>query len=658
MIKYMSETEFNMAIGVLQIKGHVYQPFYILDNLTLKFVKEIDSYLVSEIDRDWQGPPIRLDVDVEKGEINFVKLLDHYSKSILSHAYSYVTDDDIYLENPDKDIVITITDFPNKNLEKGLSLKGYIEMLDSSYAIEFQMNLLKLSETPMEKRYATPKIGYFHLPIEIITDGLECKSTGCPSAIIQRLNLAKAPWNFAIHKSVPKNYIEAVKNGVLSWNSFFKKLGLSEPFQVSLLDSDDIFNMGRWTIINSQARNFNATHSGHSGVIYDYRSGENLYGLIDLNLVKISTYPIRHIFLTDQKDNIELMDKYVQVFITWVTAHEVGHQLGLRHNFMGNLQNDSLGSIMDYIDVFSIQHINPLEVDFTSTSRKYDLDAIEFGYCTKCDVAGIIKNFKEKFGTDENDYELHPDVIKFSDNSDAFQYIKKSIAMYTEYRKNLIEEILSDSISSYEYAELLIYVYTNKYMDLIRVCLKFIGSKQFDINRKSQEPTNEKDTVSAVEMIGIILEHMYYSYDEYKYFVHHFKDDFKYYEFNRIEIDSFYDLNTLGLDKVYPIILKDMFSEILLEDRLINLTNDYSNYKLSDYLETLTFKYIIKDESKNITSQEKIMLSLWVESLVNKFQDTSSYLVKDAILKVLEEVKLLSNLPSITKKIIEEQLLG
>src|SRR5262249_49146255 len=87
-------------------------------------------------------------------------------------------------------------------------------------------------------------------------------------------------------------------------------------------------------------------------------------------------------------------DDYVNQFIVSVTMHEVGHTLGLRHNFKASsaLPFDKLndaaltrrsgltGSVMDYIPVNLAPKGKPQGEYFISAPGPYDYWAIEYAY--------------------------------------------------------------------------------------------------------------------------------------------------------------------------------------------------------------------------------------------------------------------------------------
>src|SRR5207248_1809686 len=87
-------------------------------------------------------------------------------------------------------------------------------------------------------------------------------------------------------------------------------------------------------------------------------------------------------------------EEYAKAYIEDVISHEVGHCLGLRHNFIGsaNLTTQQLGddavtktqgvtaSVMDYVPTNVMAVLKGSGNFFTPTIGAYDMWAIQYGY--------------------------------------------------------------------------------------------------------------------------------------------------------------------------------------------------------------------------------------------------------------------------------------
>ncbi|MBD2487101.1 zinc-dependent metalloprotease [Aulosira sp. FACHB-615] len=157
--------------------------------------------------------------------------------------------------------------------------------------------------------------------------------------------------------------------------------------------------------------------------------------------------------LQNTKPNSEMMKEYVHQYLRSVIAHEVGHTLGLRHNFHGStmlapqeLNNPEItqskgltGSVMDYLPVNIAPQGVPQGEYFPSVVGPYDEWAIAYGYKKLPDVEGEIvtpeteKSFLEaialaspqpelSYATDEDIRDINPLANVWDISSDVLVY--------------------------------------------------------------------------------------------------------------------------------------------------------------------------------------------------------------------------------------------
>ncbi|MEM9219632.1 MAG: zinc-dependent metalloprotease [Cyanobacteria bacterium P01_F01_bin.150] len=128
----------------------------------------------------------------------------------------------------------------------------------------------------------------------------------------------------------------------------------------------------------------------------------------------------------------EEMQTFVNQYLTYLTAHEIGHTLGLRHNFRGSTMlspedlNDTsitqekglTGSVMDYVPV-NLAPPGTEQGDFFSTMvGPYDQWAIEYGYTE----TGAVTPSQEWQQLDQIASRAAEPGLSYATDEDAFDY--------------------------------------------------------------------------------------------------------------------------------------------------------------------------------------------------------------------------------------------
>ncbi len=174
----------------------------------------------------------------------------------------------------------------------------------------------------------------------------------------------------------------------------------------------------------------------------------------------------------DEKKNEEkeqLLDGIPESFIgpllVDLVAHEVGHTIGLRHNFKGSSIYDYseinskelkgkkpfASSVMDYIPVNMRMKGGEIQGDYAMIGvGPYDMWAIEYGYTFAKDLKPILKRAGEpelQYATDEDTYGPDPLARRYDFAKNPLDYAKDQMALVWENRSKIIDKFVKDGDS-------------------------------------------------------------------------------------------------------------------------------------------------------------------------------------------------------------------
>ena len=335
----------------------------------------------------------------------------------------------------------------------------------------------------------------------------------------------KQPIIFWIEKTVPHQYRAAVRAGIEEWNEAFETAGWVNAIEVRQQpdnadwDPEDInYNTFRWITSSAGFAMGPSRVNPYTGQIldadiifdadflqywkeeYETLTAESIaqmtggpldyesYQKPDLN--EMFAVPPQHracrlqtgmsrqlafgaaalMSTSDPKVSEELKERMILEGLKEVVMHEVGHTLGLRHNFKAstylNLEDlnnpdkakaGTVASVMDYNPTNIVPKGKKQGPFYTSTIGPYDKWAITYGYKpfsggTKGEV-GELKKIAARssepalaYATDEDVRGIDPDPLanRFDLGSDSLEYAKQRASLVKEIMPSLVDRVTKD----------------------------------------------------------------------------------------------------------------------------------------------------------------------------------------------------------------------
>ncbi len=280
--------------------------------------------------------------------------------------------------------------------------------------IEINNSFILLPSQPMKPRLADSRVGFFFRnytdydanPQRVETTTmiarwkLEPKEEDIEKYLRGELVEPKKPIVLYIDPATPKKWIPYLIQGVNDWQAAFEKAG----FKNAIIGKEAPENDSDWSIEDSRYSAIvykpSSVENAYGPSVTDPRSGEILETHIGWfhNVMKLlqNWYFIQAAVIDPRARTMNFKDSLMGQLIRFVSSHEVGHTLGLMHNFgssstvpVENLRNKAwveehghTPSIMDYA---RFNYVAQPEDKITEKGifpriGDYDYWAIEWGY--------------------------------------------------------------------------------------------------------------------------------------------------------------------------------------------------------------------------------------------------------------------------------------
>lgn len=451
--------------------------------------------------------------------------------------------------------------FPeNVNIQAKLTFKNSEDraprtVADGRYIpLSLFYTMVKLPEEPMVSRKADDRTGFFMTVHKDFSEDsenfferyvnrwrLECSE----ETKGEELCTPKEPITYYIEQTVPEKYRKAMMEGVEAWNSAFKEAGFKNAVRAKMLPdsvmAEDIrFATLRWST---------SDQSGYGAIgpsVVDPRTGEiidadilfeasmllndkeafrnmvkprnaidEVFNVSDKELALMSRGVKTKSFYAEMDAQMDLIhsillangqisaedpvpDAFIEQALRWVTMHEVGHTLGLRHNFRSSVdtpldklydeewtkEHGVFSSVMDYPSI----NVHPEDKEkdghyYNTGVGSYDRWVISYGYTPDAEKAEEIARQAAQpghaYGTDEDARgagAVDPHVNVYDLGSDPLAWGQERAKLIHGLIPQIAEIRLQDNEPYFEATDLF-QSYLYQYARTLAPAVKYIGGQ-------------------------------------------------------------------------------------------------------------------------------------------------------------------------------------
>lgn len=463
-------------------------------------------------------------------------------------------------------------------------------------SINVHYSISKIPQTNYQPRLADDRVGYFLTAVKDFSSKGDREQfiryinrwDLQKSDASAKISPPVKPVKFWIEKTVPFKYEKAIYDGIYEWNKAFESAGFANAIVVerqpdnATWDPEDInYNTFRWITANAGFAMGPSRVNPYTGQILDAdiifdadfltswkEEFENLtqktvaqltngtyeetpeekaarffspkmarYGECRLNHGMSMQFAFGSAAImanADPKIQTENLDKFIMQGLKEVTMHEVGHTLGLRHNFKASkwlsikdmndpekAKNGIVASVMDY----SPANIVPKDWKqgdyYTQTVGPYDYWAIQYGYTPfSGGTAGEVAELKKiasrsgeaplAYATDEDTRgpDPDPDSNRFDFGSDPIEFAKIRLQIVNELLPGMVERVTAEG-DDYTQARRVFNIllaqrgqalyFASRYVGGLKTSRSHRGDKDGKVPVALVDPKTQRDVLSLLE---------------------------------------------------------------------------------------------------------------------------------------------------------------